>query len=70
MKTVEDLTWDFEWNETLSRKAKMMTGQASQRMMEEINKRIAKGVIEYTEHEKGEFILPFSFVPNLTEQED
>ena len=48
----------------------MMTGQASQRMMEEINKRIAKSVIEYTEHEKGEFILPFSFVPNLTEQED
>ena len=48
----------------------MMTGQASQRMMEEINKRIAKGLIEYTEHEKGEFILSFSFVPNLTKQED
>lgn len=48
----------------------MMTGQASQRMMEEINKRIAKGLIEYTEHEKGEFISTIPFVQNLMEPAD
>ena len=29
--------------------------------MLEINKRVGKGVIEYTEHEKGEFVSPISF---------
>ena len=29
--------------------------------MEEINKLIGKNVIEYTEHEKGEFISPIFF---------
>ena len=33
-----------------------MNGQASQKAIEEINKLIGKGVIEYTELEKGEFI--------------
>ena len=29
--------------------------------MTEINKLVGKGVTEYTEHEKGEFILPIFF---------
>ena len=38
-----------------------MNGQASQIVMTEINKLVGKGVIEYTEHEKGEFISPIFF---------
>ena len=38
-----------------------MSGQASQNVMVEINKLVGKGVIEYTEHEKGEFISPIFF---------
>ena len=39
-----------------------MSDQASQKVMIEINKLIGKGVIEYTEHEKEEFILPMFFL--------
>ena len=35
-----------------------MSGQASQNVMVEINKFVGKGVIEYNEHEKEEFISP------------
>ena len=38
-----------------------MSGQLSQKVMVEINKLIGKGVIEYSTHEKGEFILPIFF---------
>ena len=38
-----------------------MSGQASQNVMVEINKLVGKGVIKYTEHEKGEFISPIFF---------
>ena len=38
-----------------------MSGQASQNVMVEINKLVGKGVIEYTEHEKGECISPIFF---------
>ena len=38
-----------------------MSGQLSQKVMVEINKLIGKGVIEYSGHEKGEFILPIFF---------
>ena len=38
-----------------------MSRQASQNVLVEINKLVGKGVIEYTEHEKGDFILPIFF---------
>ena len=38
-----------------------MSGQTSQKVMVEINNIVGKGVIEYTEHEKGEFISPIFF---------
>ena len=60
LKTVEGLTLDLE-QEPPSQKTKVMSGQASQKVMTEINKLIGKGVIEYTEHEKGEFISPIFF---------
>ena len=60
MKTVEGLTLDFEQKSPI-RKTKVMSGQASQNVMVQINKLVGKGVIEYTEHEKGEFILPIFF---------
>ena len=60
MKTVEGLTLDLE-QEPPSQKTKVMSGQASQKVMTEINKLIGKGVIEYTEHEKGEFISAIFF---------
>ena len=42
--------WYVAWN-----------GQASQKVMEEINKLIGKRVIEYTKHGKGDFISPILF---------
>ena len=60
MKSVERLTLDFE-QEPPSQNSKVMSGQASQNVMVEINKLVRKGVIEYTEHEKGEFISPIFF---------
>ena len=39
----------------------MISGQAPQKMMEGINKLIGKGVIQYIEHEKGEFISTIFF---------
>ena len=48
----------------------MMSGQASKKVMVEINKLIGKGVIKYTEHEKGEFISTIPFVQNLMEPAD
>ena len=60
LKTVEGLTLDFE-QEPLSQKTKVKSGQASQKVMVEINNLVAKGVTEYTEHEEGGFILPIFF---------
>ena len=60
LKTVERLTFDLE-QEYPSQKTKVMSGQASQIVMTEINKLVGKGAIEYTEHEKGEFISPIFF---------
>ena len=60
LKTVEGLTLDSV-HEPPSQNSKVMSGQASQNVMVEINKLVGKGVIEYTEHEKGEFILPIFF---------
>ena len=60
MKTVEGLTLDFE-QEPPSQNSKVMSGRASHNVMVEINKLVGKGVIEYTEHEKGEFISPIFF---------
>ena len=37
------------------------SGQASQNVMVEINMLVGKGIIEYTDHEKGEFISPIFF---------
>ena len=51
LKTVERLTLDFE-QEPPSQKTEVMSGQASQKVMVEINKLVGKGVIEYTEHEE------------------
>ena len=51
LKTVKGLTLDFE-QEPQVQKIKMMSGQASQKMMVEINKFVGKGVIEYTDHKK------------------
>ena len=56
LKTVEGLTLNYE-QQLPSQKTKMISGQASQKVMEEISKLIAKGVIEYTKHEKREFCL-------------
>ena len=39
----------------------MMSGQASQKVMVEINKFVGKGVIEYTDHKKWGFISPIFF---------
>ena len=39
----------------------MMSGQASQKVMVEINKLVGEEAIEYTEHEKVEFISPIFF---------
>ena len=61
MKAVEGLILDFKL-ETPSQNSKVMSGQASQNVMVEINKLVGKGVIEYTEHEKGEFISPIFFL--------
>ena len=63
MKTVEGLTLDFE-QEPPSQNTKVVSGQASQKVMVEINKLVGKGVIEYTEHEEGEFISPTFFRSN------
>ena len=38
-----------------------MSGQASHKVMVEINKLVGKGVLEYTEYEEGEFTSPISF---------
>ena len=54
LETVEGLTLDFE-QELPSQNTKMISGQASQKVMEEINKLIAKDVIEHSKHEKREF---------------
>ena len=54
LKTVEGLTLDFE-QELPSQNTKMISGQASQKVMEEINKLIAKDVIEHSKHKKREF---------------
>ena len=51
LKTVRGLTLDFE-QEPQVQKTKMMSGQASQKVMVEINKFVGKGVIEYTDHKK------------------
>ena len=60
MKTVDGLTLDFE-QEPTSEKTKVMSGQASQKVMVKINKLLGEGVVEYTEHEEGEFISPIFF---------
>ena len=60
LKTVEGLTLDFEQEPSI-KKTKVMSGRASQKGMVEISKRVGKGVIEYTEHEEGEFISPIFF---------
>ena len=60
MKTAEALTLDFE-QEPPSQNTKVMRVQTSQKMVIEINKLIGKGVKEYTEHKKGEFISPIFF---------
>ena len=60
LKTADGLTLDFE-QEHPSQKTKVMSGQSSQKGMIEINKLIGKGVIEYIEHEKGDFISPMFF---------
>ena len=60
MKTVEGLTLDVE-QEPPRQKTKVMIGQASQKVMVEVNKFFGKGVIEYTKYEKGEFISPTFF---------
>ena len=60
MKTVEGLILDFG-QESQSQKTKQMSGQASQKVMVEVHKFVDKGLIEYTEHEKGEFVLPILF---------
>ena len=39
----------------------MMSGQPSQKVIEEINKLVCKGVIEYADHEKGDFVSPIFF---------
>ena len=39
----------------------MMSGQPSQKVIKEINKLICKGVIEYADHEKGDFVSPIFF---------
>ena len=62
----ENITLDFE-EEPPNQKTKVMSGQVSQKVMVEINIRIGKGVIKYTEHEKGEFISPILFVQSLME---
>ena len=36
-----------------------MSGQTSQKVMVEINNIVGKGVIEYTEHEKGVYLANF-----------
>ena len=51
------LALDFE-QEPPSQNSKVMSGQASQNVMVEINKLV---VTEYTEHEKREFISPIFF---------
>ena len=43
-------------------KTNVMSCQPSQNVMVEISKPVGKGVIEYTEHEKGEFISPIFFL--------
>ena len=56
--------WTFNirlWARTPSQKTKMMSGQASQKVMVEINKLVGEEAIEYTEHEKVEFISPIFF---------
>ena len=60
MKPVVGLTLDFK-QEPPTPNIKVMSGQASQNVLVEINKLVGKGVIEYTEHEKGEFISPIFF---------
>ena len=47
-----------------------MKGQVETKVMVEINSLIGKRVLEYTVHEKGEFISPISFVENLMELAD
>ena len=54
------LTLDFE-QEPPSQNTKLMSGPASQNVVVEISKLVDKGVIEYTEHEKGEFISQIFF---------
>ena len=60
MKTVVGLTLDFK-QEPPTPNIKVMSGQASQNVLVEINKLVGKGVIEYTKHEKGEFISSIFF---------
>ena len=60
LKIIKSLPLDLE-QDPPSQKTKLMSGQASQKVMEEINKLVDKGVIVYTEHEKGEFFSPIFF---------
>ena len=61
------LTLHFE-QEPPRQKTKVMSGQASQKVMVEINKLVDKGVTEYTEPES--LYRQFSFVQNLMEPAD
>ena len=61
MKVVEGLILDLG-QELPIQKTNVMSCQASQNVMVEINKPVGEGVIEYTEHEKGEFISPIFFL--------
>ena len=61
MKTVEGLTLDFE-QESLSQKTKVISSEVPQKVMLKINELAPKGVIEQTEHKKGEFISPIFFL--------
>ena len=69
MKTIEELTLDFE-QEPPSQKTKMISGQTSQRGIQEISKLIDKGIIEYTEHEERRVYHIFLFIQDLMEQVD
>ena len=60
LKTVEGLTLDFE-QEPLSQKTRVMSSEASQKVMVEINELVPNGEIEYTDYKKAEFISPIFF---------
>ena len=60
MKTIEELTLDFQ-QEPPSQKTKMISGQASQKGIQDISKLIGKGIIEYTEHEKRRVYVTYFY---------